>query len=166
MTLKGFSDPEVRARAMATRLARKNAKDMVQGKNKTASANIQARWSAETASEVEVDAHFRVIEIEEGLALLARMRRNTELASKALNARISLDDTKARCATCQGAKKPNKQWALIRPRRDEKTGQILNIFYCSMACVALENQRTQGTYGVSGQGMTKDMNPHNHPKQV
>jgi hypothetical protein len=125
---------------------------------------IQARWAAEKGSEEEVTDYFRKsVTIEDGLQLLARMRKNCELASYALNARITADNDRDRCEFCGGRKKDRKQWALVRPFRDPTTMLVRNHYFCSIECVALMNRRDQGVYGVSDRGMTPAMNPRNHP---
>lgn len=127
---------------------------------------IQARWASERGSEEEVTEYFRNVDIEEGLALLARMRENSKIASQELNQRITADSNKDRCEFCGGPKKVNKQWALVRPYRDPRTLLPRNHFFCSIECVALMNRRDQGVYGVSDRGMLPEMNPQFHPKEV
>lgn len=127
------------------------------------SAAVKARWAGEKASEQDLQQFFAQIQLDEGLALLARMRTNTETAAKALNNRISADDAQAVCETCKTPKQVNRQWALVRPKRDLATGQVRNYYYCSLACVALENQKTQGVFAVSDRGMLKEHNPRPQP---
>lgn len=127
---------------------------------------VEARWAAERASEEEVTKYFQGVPIEEGLAVLARMRENSKIASLALNQRITADNNKDRCEFCGGPKKSNKQWALVRPYRDPLTLLVRNHYFCSIECVALMNRRDQGVYGVSDQGMIPAMNPQFHPKEV
>lgn len=153
---RGLADPAIRAKALATRAANKLAREEAP-KNKTQAANADARWSAERASEHDVDKFFHQVEIEQGLQLLAKMRRNCELAAKALNQRITSEEGTQLCKTCGGGKRQNKQWALIQPRVDPKTRLPMNTFFCSIQCVAMENQKNQGTFGVSDRGMTAGM---------
>jgi hypothetical protein len=128
---------------------------------------IQARWAAERGSEEEVTEYFkRDLSIEDGLALLARMRENCKVASETLNARITADSDKDRCEFCGGPKRVNKQWAMVRPYRDPVTLLPRNRFFCSIECVALMNRRNQGVYGVSDQGMLPAHNPQFHPKDT
>ena len=128
---------------------------------------VQARWAAERGSEEEVREYFKKnVSIEAGLELLARMRENCKLASYELNHRITADSNKDRCKFCGGPKRPNRQWALVRPYRDPTTQLPLNDFFCSIECVALMNRRDNGVYGVSDRGMLPEMNPQLHPKQV
>lgn len=128
---------------------------------------VQARWAAERGSEEEVIEYFkRDVSIEDGLALLARMRENCKHASETLNARITADSDKDRCEFCGGPKRINKQWAMVRPYRDPVTLLPRNRFFCSIECVALMNRRNQGVYGVSDQGMLPAHNPQFHPKDT
>lgn len=130
-------------------------------------AAVKARWASERGTEEEVTRYFaHSVSIEAGLQLLARMRKNCELASYALNTRITADSDTNRCEFCHGRKKNRRQWALVRPFRDPTTQLIQNHYFCSIECVALMNQRNQGVYGVSDRGMTPAMNPKNHPKEV
>jgi hypothetical protein len=166
-------DPEVRAKAAATRarhkaekesrLASKERKEEKQ-EVKQQTAAVKARWAGEKATEEDVRKFFaKDVGVEEGLQLLARMRKNCEIASYALNQRITADDNQSRCKTCGGPKKANKQWALVRPHRNPVTQLVENDYFCQIACVALENQKTQGVKGVSDRGMLNADNPENHP---
>lgn len=127
---------------------------------------VQARWAAERGSEEEVIGYFKKVPIEDGLAVLARMRENCKHASLTLNARLTADNNKDRCEFCKGPKKSNRQWALVRPMRDPLTLLVQNHYYCSVECVALSNRRDQGLYGVSDRGMLPEMNPQYHPKET
>lgn len=143
----------------------KNRRAVAEPQNQQSQA-VQARWAAERGSEEEVIQYFRKVKIEDGLELLARMRENCKHASLTLNARITADNNRDRCEFCNGPKKPNKQWALVRPYRDPLTLLVRNHYFCSIECVALQNRRDQGVYGVSDRGMLPEMNPELHPKQV
>jgi hypothetical protein len=126
----------------------------------------QARWAAEKGSEDDIRHYFkREVSIEEGLALLARMRENCKIASYELNDRITADNNKDRCQFCGGPKKNRRQWALVRPFRDPATQLVRNDYFCSIECVALQNRRDQGVYGVPDRGMMQGDNPRNHPRE-
>lgn len=128
-------------------------------------AAAKARWAAEAASEEHVTAYFtQGVTIEEGLTILAKMRKNCELAGHALNQRITSDRDTDRCAFCGGKKKPNKQWALIRPKRDPITNQLFNEFFCDIFCVAQMNKKETGILAVSDRGMRASDNPDLHKK--
>lgn len=117
---------------------------------------VRARWAAEEESEQAIQEFFRETDVEEGLALLARMRHNCDLASRELNQRISVDDAHATCHFCGGPRKPRRQWALVKPRRDPVTQLIVNEYYCDIFCVAMQNKKTQGIAVVSDRGAVKD----------
>ncbi len=118
---------------------------------------IRARWAAEAENEQLLEAYFQDVEIDEGLALIARMRKNQDMAAKIINTRITsgAEENKAKCATCGGSKK-GRDWCLRRPYRDQTTLLIQTKYFCSVVCVALENQKTQGVAAVSDRGLVKD----------
>lgn len=122
-------------------------------------AAIKARWLVEKNSEIDLKRIFTEIDYQEGLDLLARMRTNCEVAGHTLNARLSHDDESARCVTCGGPRKQGRQWALIRPSMDYTTRIINNHYFCTIMCVAHENQKNQGVSGVSDRGMLASDNP-------
>ena len=161
---------EARQKAAAAKAAKKKERetpDLSPAEVAQRTLAVQARWAAERGSEEEVKQYFRQhVSIEDGLQLLARMRENCKHASLTLNARISADNNKDRCLFCGGPKKDNKQWALVRPYTDLTTQLPLKHFFCSIECVALMNRRNQGVYGVQDRGMTQDMNPQFHPKEL
>lgn len=130
------------------------------------SAAVRARWAAEKGTEEDVRQMFVQINVEEGLQILAKMRANCETAASVLNQRITADETKERCKTCGGEKKQNKDWILRRPHRDPVTQQIVTDVFCQMACVAMENQKQQGTYGISDRGMLATDNPRTKAEAV
>jgi hypothetical protein len=131
---------------------------------------IQARWAAEQAAEDELDLHFRSVPLEKALALLDKMRRNCKLAGTIINERINAPSDQS-CKGCgltyaKLKEKGKPDWWLNRPYYDKEDRNIIHVdHFCSAACVSMENNKTQGTYGVSDQGMLPKMNPHNHPRQ-
>lgn len=114
---------------------------------------VKARWAGEKASENELNQLVAQISMEEALQMLAKMRHNCEIVAVMINNRITGADEVAKCETCKGSKAVNRQWALIRPQRDPNTQLVRNLYYCSIACVALENKQKQGVYGVQDRGM-------------
>lgn len=111
--------------------------------SKAASTAARARWAGEKATESELREYFRTAPIDDCLVLLANMRKNAEMGAFEINQRMTETD-QTKCKTCHKPKPPNRQWRLIRPRR-EPGGIVVNEFFCSDACVALENQTNQGT---------------------
>lgn len=174
-----FNNPETRAKAAATRAqnaAAKKAKkseldpepvaplrptsplppkdtSISSSRPSQQSAAVRARWATEKATEDEVLTLFSTIDKEEGMALLARMRKNCESAARALNQQITASSDTQKCAYCGGPKKPNRQWALIKPRRDPSSGIVTNQFFCDAFCVSNMNHKEQGVRGIPDRGM-------------
>lgn len=119
-----------------------------------------ARWATETAAVDDLTKLFSEgLELEEGLQLLAQMRKHCEIAAKILEARRTAD-TNQRCKTCdksleelQKEGRPIRDWRMIRPRRDNRTNTVYTEVFCSDVCIALENKVTHGVANVSDQGM-------------
>lgn len=122
-------------------------------------AAVQARWLVEKATDTDLKRLFLALEYQDGLDLLARMRKNCEIAGQTLNSRLSHDDITAKCVTCGGGRKQGRQWALIRPFMDPLTRTPKNQYFCDIFCVATENQKTHGVHGVSDRGMLPSDNP-------
>ena len=128
------------------------------------SAAVQARWAAEEATEEGLRKYFsKQVTVEEGLAILVRMRKNAELAGEVLNVRITSDVEKERCHYCGQTKPINKQWCLVRAIYHPVTRKPVNQYFCSPICVAMENKRQGGTAGIADRGMMPSDNPENHP---
>lgn len=141
---------------------------------KQQSRAVQARWAAEEATEQALSEHFRSIPVEKGLTLLAQMRSNCTIAGTILNERIN-EPKMEKCKTCHISwddyqRRPGthgKDWVLRRPHYHPEDRHIIVVdVFCSMACVARENQVSQGVRGVADRGMIPSDNPRNHPRQV
>lgn len=157
---------EKRAATMAAKAAKKVEPETKANGSETDSQQstaIKARWASEKAGEQDLRQTFAQIAIEEGMQMIAKMRGNTEIAAQVLNQRITGDAAREKCKTCGGERKNNKDWILRRPYRDHTTQQIVTECFCSMTCVALENQKKQGTYGVSDRGMLQTDNQKSQP---
>lgn len=129
----------------------------------------EARWAGEQATESDLRTHFQTLELPKAFALYERMRKNLETAGKILNERSNVPEIQF-CKTCgitmeDYQKRCRKNdWFLNRPHYRQGDRNIIDVeHFCSAACVSLENNKTQGVYGISDQGMTPDMNPKNHP---
>lgn len=130
-----------------------------------------ARWAGEQATEQDLRQYFEQIPVDKGFLLYARMRANLEIAGKILNERYNVPEREF-CKTCGISKESflartrRNDWYLNRAHyKDGDRNIIESDHFCSAACLSLENNKTQGTYGVSDQGMTPDMNPRNHPRE-
>jgi hypothetical protein len=115
----------------------------------------RARWAGEKATEQEIVELFSTIPVDEGLQILSRMRTMAETGARILNNRITADTVDTKCHHCGGHKLPNRQWALVRPYRDPKTGTLGNYYFCSARCIALENQKSQGIAAIPDRGMVR-----------
>lgn len=142
----------------ATSPATAAANGTVPKKDSQQAAAANARWAAEEAALEELTALFSNLSLDEGLDLLARMRKNCEIAAKVLEARRTAN-TNQRCKTCDKSLqelreegRPIKDWRMIRPRRDPTTNTIFTEVFCSDVCIALENKITHGIATVSDQG--------------
>jgi hypothetical protein len=138
---------------------------------KQQSKAIQARWASEKATEAELRSLFHSLPLDRALALLAVMRRNCTTAGTIINSRINSQEDQ-HCKTCgktySALRKTGKpDWFLNRPYYDPEDRNIIHVsHFCSAACVSLENNKTQGVYGMADRGMLRTDNPKNHPRDV
>jgi hypothetical protein len=141
---------------------------------KQQSRAIQARWAGEQASEQELDEFFRSIPIDKGLVIIDKMNANRQRAGTILNERMSAEHLQ-RCKTCNKSLEELQKergsgfrgWRLNRPHRDPNNMNMVIVdHFCSDVCIALENQSKQGVKGLSDRGMTRDINPKNHPREA
>ena len=139
---------------------------------KQQSRAIQARWAGEQAAEEDLRQHFLTIPLEKAFFLYEKMRKNLETAGRILNDRANVPEIQ-KCKTCgktyeQIVKEGHRRngWFLDRPYYKEGDRNVILVsHFCSAACVSLENNQTQGVYGMSDRGMTPDMNKKNHPRE-
>jgi hypothetical protein len=135
---------------------------------KQQSRAVQARWAGEAAAEDDLRAHFISLPLDRALALLAKMRANCTTAGKLINERINAPGDQ-HCKTCKITlaafkAKGKPDWWLNSPHYDPDDHNIIIVdHFCSAACVSMNNNKTQGTYGVADQGMLPSDNPKNHP---
>jgi hypothetical protein len=133
---------------------------------------VVARWAGEQATEEELRKHFNSIPLEKAFALYEKMRRNMEIVGKILNQRSNIPEVQ-KCKTCgvtfddfQKTSRKN-DWFLNRPRYKDGDRNIIMVeHFCSAACISLENNKTQGVYGISDRGMLRSDNPRNHPRDL
>lgn len=129
----------------------------------------EARYVGERATEQELRAHFQSVDLPQAFALYERMRKNLEIAGRILNDRANVPEVQ-NCKTCgmsfEEYKKKNRKndWFLNRPKHHHGDHNVIVVeHFCSVACISFENNKTQGVYGMSDQGMLPSMNPKNHP---
>lgn len=132
---------------------------------------VEARYMGERAAETELREYFKTLDLPQAFTLYARMRKNLEIAGRILNERSNLPEEQ-HCKTCGKTFEQYKttsrknDWFLNRPRYRDGDRNIIDVeHFCSAVCISLENNKTQGVYGISDQGMTPDMNPKNHPNR-
>ena len=99
-----------------------------------------------------------------------RMRRNLETVGRILNQRKNVPEIQ-RCKTCglpkeELVKRRQNGWFLDRHHyHNGDRNIIVTEHFCSAACVSLENNKTQGVYGIADRGMLPAENPQNHPRE-
>lgn len=122
---------------------------------------VRARWATESEYESEVREHFAVIPLEEGLALLARMRARCELAARTIEERRTRETLDTACAICKVTRRQlgNRNWRMVSPRRDSATGTISTEYFCSDACIVESNRRKHGIAAMSDRGMLPGDDP-------
>jgi hypothetical protein len=140
-----------------------------QQKVKQQTRAAQARYAGERASEQELRDFFQELALDKAFKLYHQMRTNLEIAGKILNERSNVPEVQ-HCKTCGVSFEDYKRscrkndWFLNRPFYHEGDRNIIDQdHFCSAACVSLENNKTQGVYGMSDRGMTPYDNPKNHP---
>jgi len=108
-------------------------------------ANIRhtaaAAWLTLEAKEIEVRKYFREIPKETGLALLAKMRHQCDLAAETLQQRMDEGNTE-RCTGCgktlEEARK--SQWIMMGSDVDPGTGVPVPYRFCGPLCVRERNR--------------------------
>jgi hypothetical protein len=130
---------------------------------------VQARWAGEHAADTDLRTFFEQLPLPKAFVVYAKMRSNLETVGKLLNARVNLPEEQY-CKTCErsladlGAN-AKRGWFLDRPHYRNGDRNIIDVdHFCSAACLSLENNRTQGVYGLSDRGMLPHDNPRNHPR--
>lgn len=116
---------------------------------------VRARWATEAATRDDLTLLFQTIEMDEGLSLLARMREMCELAARAIEVRRTAENENTACCICKVTRKKlgNRNWRMVRPRRDIKTGTMYTDYFCSDACIVEENRQKHGIAAMSDRGM-------------
>lgn len=120
-----------------------------------ASVLAQARWATEAEHDAEVQAFFSTIDLDEGFVLLAKMRRRCELAARAIETRRTQETLDTACLMCGTTKRQlgNRNWRMVRPRKDAATGAFITEYFCSDACIVEENRRKHGIAAMQDRGM-------------
>ena len=106
-----------------------------------AAATVTAAWLSLTATELEVRKYFRTLEVPSGLEMLAKMRKQCDLAAEVLQQRMD-DGNKERCTGCgktlEEARK--SQFIMMGSEVDPETGVPMPYRYCGVQCVRERNR--------------------------
>ena len=106
-----------------------------------AAATVTAAWLSLEAKEIEVRRYFQSISVSSGLELLAKMRKQCDLAAAELQQRIDLGNTE-RCTGCgktlEEVHKP--QWIMMGSDVDVDTGVPVPYRFCGPLCVRERNR--------------------------
>jgi hypothetical protein len=126
-----------------------------------ASELARARWATESEHDQEVRDYFSTVPLEEGLSLLARMRNRCELAARAIETRRTAETLDTACLICGVTKRKlgNRNWRMVRSRRDTTTGTFVTEYFCSDACIVEDNRKKHGIAAMSDRGMLPGDDP-------
>lgn len=105
-------------------------------------ATIQtAAWLSLSATELEVRKYFRSISKDSGLEMLAKMRRQCDLAATELQQRID-DNLTERCSGCGKTLEEVRktQWIMQGSDVDPDTGVPMPYRFCGPMCVRERNR--------------------------
>lgn len=106
-----------------------------------ARAAATAAWLSLEAKEIEVRQHFRTVPVLHGLEILAKMRKQCDLAAETLQQRMDEGNTE-RCTGCgktlEEARK--SQWIMQGSEVDSETGVPIPYRYCGPQCVRERNR--------------------------
>jgi hypothetical protein len=101
-----------------------------------------AAWLALSATELEVRSYFRKLPVPSGLEMLAKMRKQCDLAAETLQGRMDEQNTE-RCTGCgktlEEARK--SQWIMVGSDMDPDTGVPVPYHFCGPLCVRERNRK-------------------------
>lgn len=122
---------------------------------------VRARWATEAAVRDDLTAMFETIDMAEGLQLLAHMREMCELAARAIEKRRTEETNNTACCVCGVTKLQlgNRNWRMVRPRRDATTMTLYTDYFCSDACIIEDNRKRMGIAAMSDRGMIGGKTP-------
>lgn len=104
-------------------------------------AAMAAAWLSLTATELEVRKYFKAIDVQSGLEMLARMRKQCDLAAQTLQARLDEGNTE-RCTGCNKTLEEARksQWIMQGSEVDPETGVPMPYRFCGPLCVRERNR--------------------------
>ena len=106
-----------------------------------AAATVTAAWLALDAKELEVRKYFKSLSVPSGLEMLARMRKQCDLAAETLQQRMDEGNTE-RCSGCNKTLEEvhKNQWLMIGSDVDAETGVPMPYRFCGPMCVRERNR--------------------------
>lgn len=111
----------------------------------------RAEKAAALATQAKTDPHsfdWHHASLPEAEKFLAELREEVTRGSGILQQRYGQRDQQGvKCIVCQGNIPPGK-WAMSKSVRNQATGLLEAIYYCTANCVARENLRIQGIRNV------------------
>ena len=104
-------------------------------------AAMAAAWLSLTATEIEVRKYFQSIPVASGLEMLARMRKQCDLAAETLQGRMDESNTE-HCSGCGKTLEEVRktQWIMQDSEVDPTTGVPMPYRYCGPQCVRARNR--------------------------
>jgi hypothetical protein len=104
-------------------------------------AATTAAWLTLDAKEIEVRGYFRKIAVPSGLELLAKMRKQCDLAAETLQGRMD-DNNTERCTGCGKTLEESRksQFIMMGSEVDPDTGVPMPYRYCGVQCVRERNR--------------------------
>jgi hypothetical protein len=104
-------------------------------------AAATAAWLTLDAKEIEVRKYFRSVEVPTGLELLAKMRKQCDLAAETLQQRMDEGNTE-RCTGCNKTLEEARksQWIMSGAEVDPATGVPMPYRFCGPLCVRERNR--------------------------
>ena len=106
-----------------------------------AAATVTAAWLSLEAKEIEVRHYFRKVPVPSGLELLAKMRRQCDLAAETLQQRMDEGNTE-RCTGCNKTLEEVRktQFLMQGSEVDPETGVPMPYRYCGPQCIRERNR--------------------------
>src|SRR5579863_2781170 len=104
-------------------------------------AAATAAWLTLDAKEIEVRKHFRAVSVSTGLELLAKMRKQCDLAAETLQQRMDEGNTE-RCSCCDKTLDEchKSQWLMQGSEVDPNTGVPMPYRFCGPMCIRQRNR--------------------------
>lgn len=106
-----------------------------------AAATVAAAWLSLEAKEIEVRKYFRSIPVPSGLEMLAKMRKQCDMAAETLQGRMD-ESNMERCTGCGKTLEEvrKSQWIMQGSEVDPDTGVPMPYRFCGPLCVRERNR--------------------------